>query len=194
MNLTDIFLNYDSSMKPAPGETISIELMRSQSYNEYFNLWRNSVKQKNDIEAIRVAYESILNNNSIHDFLELPTQSVFIYNNENNNLDSLHLHYLIDFFKEKMMQHGYRSYFSDLRISMFEEGISRKITRHYLKVSFNPTLENFATNSRFGNIYFEVVDENNHVMKMRIICNYLQQRKRKKEKSIHELIEYLLKE
>jgi hypothetical protein len=192
LNLSDIFKNLFPAQEPARGETKSFELSRSDEYLSYYKRWLLSEDKTKDIAAFRKAYESVLSGNSIHDIIELPTQSVFIFNNENNYVESLHLHFLIDWFREELMKSGYRSYFSDLRITMFEEGISRKISRHYLKVSFDPAIEDYPSNSLFGNIYLEVVDENNHIVKMRIICNYLQQRKRNKEKSIHELVEFLL--
>ena len=194
MNLTDIFNSLFPAQETPPGETHSYELIRSDEYSEYFQKWSSSSDKQTVLSAFRLGYESFLNENSIHDLIELPTQSIFIFNNENDFINGVYLHHLIDHFKDKMMQNGYKSYFSDLRVTNFKEGSSRKIFRHYLKVSFDPTVEAYPTESLFGNIYFELVEENHQVVKLRIICNYIQQRNRDKEKSIHELIEFLVKE
>ena len=193
MNLADIFNNLFPAQEPPPGETHSYELIRSDEYVEHYNKWLSSSDKQSVLTAFRNGYESFLNGNSVHDLIELPTQSIFIFNNENNFINGVHLHHLMDFFKDIMMQNGYKSYFSDLRVTNFREGSSRKIFRHYLKVSFDPTKEDYATNSLFGNIYVELVEENHSVSRFRIICNYIQQRNREKEQSIHELIEYLVK-
>lgn len=194
MNLSDIFNNLFPSQDSPPGETHCYELIRSDEYAEHFLNWLSSSGKQTDISAFRNGYESFINGNSVHDLIEFPTQAVFIFNNENNFINGLHLHYLMDHFKDKMMQSGYKSYFSDLRITDFKEGSSRKIFRHYLKVSFDPRVEDYPAESLFGNIYLELVDENNQIVKFRIICNYIQQRNRGKEKTIHELIEYLMKD
>ena len=196
MSISDFFKNLFPADEdgPQPGETRSYELARSEEFFRYYNEWLSENEKKKAIASFQLGYESILTGNSVHELIEMPTQAMFIFNNENNFIDDLHAHFLIDYFRDKLLQNGYRLYFSDVRVSAFELGQTRKIFRHYVKVSFDPSVEHFASNPIFGNIHLELVEENKDINKIRITCNYHQQRGRDKEKTIHELVEFLVKE
>lgn len=173
----------------------SKKLIRAEAYDYSYDLWKIGTDRHTAIRRIREMYElSVLGRRSVDcDVIQTPTYAMFIIH-ALDDWDTDDYRYLMDFWKERILEEGYYNYMSDKRRDILDGGVHEKIERHYMKPDvFEEMRLGLPINRRYGNLTMELVFYEDEVDFLKITMGFYHERNRARELGLERLMEVLLK-
>lgn len=147
------------------------KLLRNDTFSKLYSAWLAEEKN-NVIDQFRFDFESIA-------FEEKDSDSIFKQNQQqayflwipSAEIDPIQGEFLLDFFKEKIIDLSYYSYLSDSRNEFIPDFGNTQVSRHYLKPLFRlkPQLEN---KTHYGNLFIETSESGPKPFFLKITANY----------------------
>lgn len=173
----------------------SKKLIREDAYDYSYDLWKLGPDRHSAIRRIREMYElSVLGRHSVEcDVIQTPTYAMFIIHAQ-DDWQTDDYRFLMDFWKERILDEGYYNYMSDKRTDILDGGVREKIERHYLKPDvFDAMKLGLPINRRYGNLTLELVFYEGEVDYFKITMGFYHERNRARELGLERLMEVLLK-
>jgi len=189
-NFTSRILNKLFSKKSNKEPLVSGKLERSDRYEENYSGWVES-QVGNILSELQQAYNKSnargLYNPAFHVYNSDQSNGFFF--NYHMEFESEEFSYLLDYFKETVVDLGYTVYTSDTKYKDLESGV-QKIDRHYLK----PTQEGseMPMNQKYGNVLIELFILNDEVQYLKLMANIYSDRNFTEPKPFSEFLEKLL--
>jgi len=189
-NFTSRILNKLFSKKSNKEPLVSGKLERSDRYEQNYSGWVES-QVGNILSELQQAYNKSnargLYNPAFHVYNSDQSNGFFF--NYHMEFESEEFSYLLDYFKETVVDLGYTVYTSDTKYKDLESGV-QKIDRHYLK----PTQEGseMPMDQKYGNVLIELFVLNDEVQYLKLMANIYSDRNFTEPKPFSEFLEKLL--
>ncbi|MDX5319721.1 MAG: hypothetical protein LPK45_01535, partial [Bacteroidota bacterium] len=127
------------------------------------------------------------------DIIQTPTYDMFILH-EMEEWEENDYRYVMDFWRERILDQGYIAYMSDSRTDVLDGGIRQRIERHYLKPNvFDAIKQGLPVDRKYGNLTLELVFLNNEVDYLKLTMGFYHERNRARAMGLDKLMEVLLK-
>lgn len=173
----------------------SKQLIRAEAYDSSYDYWKLGTDRQSAIRRIREMYElSVLGGHSLDcDVIQTPTYAMFIIH-AFDDWETDDYRFLMDFWKERILEEGYYNYMSDKRSDILDGGVREKIERHYMKPEVSEAMKlGLPINRRYGNLTMELVFFEDEVDYLKITMGFYHERSRARELGLERLMEVLLK-
>jgi hypothetical protein len=147
-------------------EALSGKLERSKKFELQFEKWKSEAAN-DDLQELSLAYDAVRQSvyrPGMHSFSS-PQSNGFFFN-PHLDIPSKHFHFLLDHFRDVLLNQGYRLYTSDQKYAEKPAGIKRT-DRHYLKPDYT-LQESTPLNQHYGNVLIELslLDEKPEFLKL----------------------------
>lgn len=149
---------------------VTEKLVRNGAFAERYAAWKDSADREVALTILRSVWDDLGANTRRKEmdfFKYVSPQSNGFFFNPNLGIPNEVFTYLLDYFKDVLIENGYQLYMSDRRYSDKPQGVEC-IERHYLKPGMEQGAE-FPVNQRFGNIiveYYRVDDKPSYLKLM----------------------------
>lgn len=170
-------------------------LERDAQFEKAFQFWKSSSVSSEVLEKIRSAYEDVAVNEKFrqdfHQYNSPQANGFFI--NMRLGISPESFPFLMDLFKERVLECGYSVYTSDRKYKESALGRMKSLDKHYLKPQLGVDIE-VPINQRYGNVLLEytAIDETPEYLK--VMASVYSDRNYRKAGAFGELMEVLLRE
>jgi len=173
----------------------SKQLIRKEEYDSAYETWKLGTDRHSALRRVREMYELYMlgRRSADCDVIQTPTYAMFIIH-ALDDWDTDDYRYLMDFWKERILEEGYYTYMSDKRHDILDGGVHEKIERHYMKPDvFEAMKLGLPIDRRYGNLTMELVFFENEADFLKLTMGFYHERSRGREKGLDRLMEVLLK-
>ncbi len=170
-------------------------LIRPETFILDYQEWLNSSEYQRSLRTIREIFEagSFGYGDLRGDIIRTPTYAMLVLHPE-SGLSTQDFRFLHDVWKDRILGLGYTHYLSDLRINKTDGGLEEHIERHYLKPDvYEDMMHGRPVNRLYGNITLEHFLFNGDTDHFKLTMTFYHEHGIKKEKSLEELMEKLLR-
>jgi len=171
------------------------QLLREAEFGKDYQDWKNGMGKHVALRKVRELYESAMLGYPTRDcdIIQSPTYAMFILHVQDDWSPDFH-RFLMDYWRERILQNGYYAYMSDLRSELLDGGLRKTIERHYLKPDVFEAMRNGdPVDRRFGNLTLELTFQGNDVDYFKLTMGFYHERSKKRELGLEKLMEILLK-
>lgn len=169
-------------------------LERDAQFEKAFQFWKSSSASKEVLQKIRLAYSDVaLNGKFRQDFHQYKSpQAKGFFINMRLGISPESFPFLMDLFKERVLECGYSVYTSDRKYKEVPTGM-KSLDKHYLKPQLGVDIE-VPINQRYGNVLLEytAIDETPEYLK--VMVSVYSDRNYRKAGAYEELLEILFRD
>ncbi len=175
-----------------PQLPVSERLVRSDHYVEQYQLWCESADPSRLRGVLRRMYDLTREGSSSHLGFRIyqTPQAEGFYADRGVGFREEEFSFLIDYFRDVALEHGYRLYMSDRRHREVESGVEM-VDRHFLKPDHTKG-RTVKSDPIFGNITLETVALNNRVEYLKVMVTRHSGKHFSKTESFEDLVDLLL--
>lgn len=128
------------------------------------------------------------------DIIQTPTYAMLILHHM-DDWDENDYRYLMDYWREQILEEGYIAYMSDSRLEILDGGIRQRIERHYLKPNvFDAIKLGLPIDRKYGNLTLELVFLGDEVDYLKMTMGFYHERVKRGQMGLERLMQVLLKE
>jgi len=169
---------------------VSGKLERSVAFQSEYERWKESSILNSVLGDLQIAY----NNSNAHGAYN-PAFHVynskqangFFFNTQMRFTDEIYS-YILEYFKDRVLDLGYSIYTSDRKLSDKENGV-QQVDRHYLKPALTDTQP--PIDQKYGNVLIELFTLNEEVQYLKVMVSVYSDRNYSVPKPFLEFIEFL---
>lgn len=168
-------------------------LNRDESFVKQFEIWQGSADLTAKLRAIRSAYEACFFGYDQKEvqLIKSPTYHMLIIQTPGSLLE---MQFLLDHWKELILQAGYVLYMSDSKAEKMDGGRAEITERHYLKPDiYDAMLKGETVDRKYGNITLELSHDESNFNFLKLTQAFYHERSKQLPMGLDKLMEYLLK-
>lgn len=158
-------------------EVLDGPLERSESYQQAFELWKASAKAEEILQSIANVFWNVRRDiaKSAGLFSYSSPQANGFYFNTKLGIAEPGFSFLLDAFRDSVIEMGYSLYTSDKKYVEVPAGIQR-VDRHYLK-PMNEAEHGDVYDQKYGNVLFELYSLNEEAQYLKCVVSIYSDRK-----------------
>ena len=190
-NIVDKLFNRGDSKNQA--QALDGPLERSESFKGALGAWQKSERAEEILHKLSNVFWNVYRNigNSPALYIYSSPQANGFYFNTKLGISDSDFNYLMDSFRDRVLDMGYAIYTSDTKYAEVPAGIQR-IDKHYLK-PLNQARAGDLADQKFGNVLFELYSLNEEAQYLKCMVTVYADRKFVKALSFEHFAEALLK-
>ena len=169
---------------------VSGKLERSDEFQAKYKRWKESSILNSVLGDLQIAYNKSnafgMYNPAFHVYNSQQANG-FFFNTQMQFTDDIYS-YILEYFKERVLELGYAIYTSDRKLSDKENGV-QQVDRHYLKPAITDTQP--PVDQKYGNVLIELFTLNDEVQYLKVMVSVYSDRSYSIPKPFLEFIEFL---